>query len=80
MFGKQVRLQKGQMSFANNSIAMGISGSYKKGLQQIDMEIWGTPDAIDTSPSAFPPLPEDEIIVCIIFGKSLDTISPIEAL
>lgn len=80
LFGKQFRLQKGQVSFANNSIAMDISGSYKKGAQQIDVGISGTPDDIDISLSAVPTLPEDEIIAFIIFGKSLDTISPIEAL
>ena len=80
LFGKQFKLQKGQVSFTNNSIVMDISGSYKKGAQQIDVRISGTQDDVDISLTASPLLPEDEIIAFIIFGKTLDRISPIEAL
>ena len=79
LFGKKFKLKNGQVSFANNAIAMTVSGVYKKAGQQINVDINGRDDAITLALSAVPPLPEDEIIAFIIFGKTLQNITPFEA-
>ncbi|MDX2464760.1 MAG: translocation/assembly module TamB domain-containing protein [Porticoccus sp.] len=80
IFGKKFKLEKGQVTFTNNNIALSIPGVYEKNDIQIRAEITGTNDDITLSLSAIPTMQEDEILAFIIFGKSLQKITPFEAI
>ena len=80
VFGKKFKLEKGQVTFTNNTIALSIPGVYQKKGRLIRAELIGTNDNIDLSLSAIPIMPEDEILAFIIFGKSLQKITPFEAI
>lgn len=80
VFGKKFKLEQGQVTFANNAISLSIPGVYQKKGQQIRAEIVGTNNNITLSLSATPTMQEDEILAFIIFGKSLQNITPFEAI
>jgi autotransporter translocation and assembly factor TamB len=74
------KLEQGQVTFANNAIAMSIPAVYQKNGQQITAKIIVSNDNFNLSLSAIPTMPEDEILAFIIFGKPLQKITPFEAI
>jgi translocation and assembly module TamB len=80
VFGKKFKLEKGQVTFTNNAIALSIPSVYQKNGVEIRAEITGINNDITLSLSATPTMPEDEILAFIIFGKSLQKITPFEAI
>jgi translocation and assembly module TamB len=80
LFNKKFKLKYGQVNFANNAIGLAITGIYEKNGQRIQADLAGTNDNITLSLSAIPQIPEDEILAFIIFGKSLQKITPFEAI
>jgi len=80
LFNKKFKLEHGQVNFANNAIGLAITGVYEKNGQRIQADLAGTNDNITLHFSAIPQIPEDEILAFIIFGKSLQKITPFEAI
>lgn len=80
IFGKEFVLQDGLVNFANNAIGLNIEGVYDRKGQRISAIISGTVDDLAISLSAVPSMAEDEILAFIIFGKSVQSITPFEAI
>ena len=79
VFGKKFQLQQGQVNFSNESIGIAITGVYVKRGQQITAELSGQGDNLALRLSSIPHMPEDEILAFIIFGKSVQDVSAVEA-
>ncbi|WP_317929153.1 translocation/assembly module TamB domain-containing protein [Halioxenophilus sp. WMMB6] len=80
VFGKSFNLEQGQVNFVNDSIAISVRGVYENDDKQIIAEVIGKNDEFTITFSSIPNLPEDEIISYIIFGESVQNISPIKAI
>ncbi|MCB1666706.1 MAG: translocation/assembly module TamB domain-containing protein [Pseudomonadales bacterium] len=80
VFGKKFKLEQGSVNFANNAISLYIPGIYKKNGQQVRAELTGSNGDFRLSLSAIPAMAQDEILAFVIFGKSLQKITPFEAI
>ncbi len=79
VFGKKFNLERGQVNFNNNAIGLSIQGVYSKGDRVITANLNGTDEDLKITFSSVPAMPEDEIVSYVIFGKSIQNMSPIEA-
>jgi translocation and assembly module TamB len=79
LFNKKFDLEQGQVNFANNTLSLAVVGIYENDDQTIRADMSGTNDDIKIKFSAVPSIPEDEILAFIIFGKSIQAITPFEA-
>ena len=79
IFNKTFKLTKGNLKMVGQSIIMGAQGQYKRNDQAITLHIQGTQDDLTISFTSIPAMAEDEILAYIIFGKSLQNITPFEA-
>ena len=80
IFNKKFDLQTGVVSFADSAMAIDIEGLYKEGDLQITAGVTGSAEDLAINLSASPSMAEDEILSFIIFGESVQSISPFEAL
>lgn len=79
-FGKTFVLQNGQVRISNDIIGLNIPAVYTGKDHEYRIEIYGTSDQPKFNISAVPSLPEDEILSRLIFGKSVQEITPFQAL
>lgn len=80
VFGKRFELQQGEVGFNNQSTVILVDGLHKKDDTEIRAQLSGTGSDLQIKFSSVPPLPEDEILARLIFGKSAQNISAIQAL
>ncbi len=80
VFGKRFELQQGEVGFNNQSTIILVDGLYKEDDAEIRAQISGAGSELKLNLTSVPPLPEDEILARLIFGKSAQDISPIQAL
>lgn len=80
LFGKKFRLVKGDVEFSNDAAFVAVEATYTHSEQTITANLSGTPDQLEIQLSSQPSMPEDEILAYIIFGKSVQDISPVQAL
>lgn len=79
LFNKPFKLESGLVNFANDTVGLAITGVYERSGQRIQAELSGSMDQLKLHLSAVPAMPEDEILAFIIFGKSIQRITPFEA-
>lgn len=80
VFTRKFILQNGKINFVNDSIALQVAGVYKNRERTIRAEIVGSNENYTLTLSSIPTLPEDEILSYLIFGESVQNISPIKAI
>lgn len=80
LFNKPFKLESGLVNFANETIGLKITGVYEKNGQRIQAELSGVIDQLKLHLIAIPSMPEDEILAFVIFGKSIQKITPFEAM
>ncbi|WP_345552057.1 translocation/assembly module TamB domain-containing protein [Microbulbifer aestuariivivens] len=80
LLGKRFELQEGQIQFENSVAAIYVKGRYQYPDGEIIAEISGSGDDIEFEFSSTPPAAQDEIFAQLLFGKSLQDISPLQAL
>ncbi|GAA3976770.1 translocation/assembly module TamB domain-containing protein [Allohahella marinimesophila] len=79
LFNKRFELVRGQVSFANDAVALVITGEYADDTYTYQAQVSGTTADLKIELSSVPTLPQDEIISRILFGKSIQSITPIQA-
>ncbi|WP_416397854.1 translocation/assembly module TamB domain-containing protein [Allohahella sp. A8] len=79
LFNKRFELARGQVSFANDAVALVITGEYSDDTYTYQAQVSGTTADLKIELSSVPTLPQDEIISRILFGKSIQSITPIQA-
>ncbi|WP_431688706.1 translocation/assembly module TamB domain-containing protein [Hahella sp. NBU794] len=79
VFGKKFDLQEGEVLFENDSFTMFIVGVYTSKDTEYRAELSGSLASLKVNLSSNPPLPEDEILSQLMFGKSVRNITPIQA-
>ncbi|KUJ79156.1 translocation/assembly module TamB [Microbulbifer flavimaris] len=79
LLGKRFELQDGQIQFENNVAAIFVKGRHQYADGEIIAEISGSGDDIDIEFSSTPPAAQDEIFAQLLFGKSLQDISALQA-
>eukprot|EP00903_Cladosiphon_okamuranus_P004372 g4370.t1 len=80
VFGKTFELENGLVNFANDAIGLNFEGVYEEDGQSVTALITGTAEDLNISFTATPAMAEDEILAFIIFGKSIQEITPFEAI
>jgi translocation and assembly module TamB len=80
VFGRKFTLDDGEVIFANNALYMLIPGEYEHEDYTIRAVLSGTVDDLSLKLSSVPDLPEDEILSLLIFGKSVQNVTPFQAL
>ena len=79
VFGKKFDLTQGEVGFSNQSAVFLVTGVHQKGDAKISAEISGTAEKFNLKLSSVPAMPEDEILARLIFGKSVQQITPVQA-
>ncbi len=80
IFNKSFKLEQGNVSFNNNALNITTTGIYKRNGQRIQADLSGTHDNLKLSLSAIPQMAEDEILAYLIFGKSIQKMTPFQAI
>ena len=79
LFGKRFTLEQGEVLFSNDSATLRIPAFHEGEEVTTKLEIYGSAKAPKIKLESIPPLPEDEILSRLIFGKSVNNISPFQA-
>ncbi|WP_157496887.1 translocation/assembly module TamB domain-containing protein [Hahella ganghwensis] len=79
LFGKRFNLSNGNVIFANESIAMLVEGRHVASDLEYIATLSGTLEELNISLRTIPDLPEDEALSRLLFGKSIQNISPLQA-
>ncbi len=85
ILGKTFVLENGQVRFSNEVIGLNIPGTHRSrdgndGVDEYRLELSGTADDPQIKLSSVPALPEDEIISRLLFGRSIQALTEIQAL
>lgn len=83
LFGKRFVLSKGNLAFNGNmppSPNFDAIAEHKRSDITARVQLTGTPSAIVVTLESDPPLPEDEILARVLFGRSVTNITPVQAL
>lgn len=80
VFGKKFDLENGRVTFTNSAIGLSITGVYRNNEREIRAMLVGSNDDINLSLSSIPSMPEDEILAFVLFGKSIQKITPFQAI
>jgi translocation and assembly module TamB len=83
LFGKRFVLTKGNLAFNGNippSPNFDVIGEHKRSDITARVQLRGTPSAIVVTLESDPPLPEDEILARVLFGRSVTNVTPVQAL
>ncbi|MFI2810643.1 translocation/assembly module TamB domain-containing protein [Microbulbifer zhoushanensis] len=79
LLGKRFELLEGRVLFENSEAAIFVKGRHEYSDGEIIAEISGTADDLDIEFSSTPEAAQDEIFAQLLFGKSLQDISPLQA-
>lgn len=79
LFGKRFVLQTGEVRISNQVVSLRIPAVYTSDDLEVNAELYGTSDEPKLRLSSVPPLPEDEILSRLIFGKSVQQVTPFQA-
>ena len=80
LFNKSFKLEQGKVSFNNNALNIATTGIYKRNGQRIQADLSGTRNHLQLSLTATPQMAEDEILAYLIFGKSIQKMTPFQAI
>lgn len=79
IFGKRFVLEDGEVLFSNDTVSLRIPAVYKTQEIEIRALISGTADKPELTLSSVPELPQDELMARLIFGKSVQEMTPFQA-
>ena len=79
VFGKRFELDQGQLRLEDDIYSFLIPATYQGREIEVRAELSGTQDDMKLALSSVPVLSEDEIISHLLFGKSTQSISPLQA-
>ncbi|WP_237058702.1 translocation/assembly module TamB domain-containing protein [Microbulbifer sediminum] len=79
LLGKRFELLEGRVLFENSEAAIFVKGRHEYSDGEIIAEISGTADDLNIEFSSTPEAAQDEIFAQLLFGKSLQDISPLQA-
>lgn len=80
LFNKKFKLSQGEVNFNNSALSIAVKGTYKRNGQRIEADLSGTHDNLTLSLSSVPQMAEDEILAFMVFGKSIQQITPFQAI
>lgn len=80
LFGKKFVFRQGQVYLLNHAVGFNLLGVYSNKSHTIEARLSGTTEDFKLSLSSNPAMPEDEILAYILFGKSINNITPVEAI
>lgn len=80
VLGKRFDLDEGRVEFQDESIFLVIPGIYERRGTEIRAVLSGSVDDLQVQLTSSPPMPEDEIVSWLLFGKSASNISPFQAI
>lgn len=80
LLGKTFILESGEVRFTNEIVSLRIPGVHTTRDFEFRIEVFGTADAPEIRLSSTPPLPEDEILSRLLFGRSIQEITAFQAI
>ncbi len=80
LLGQRFTLIQGDVSINDSDLTLLASGTLTKAGVDIRADLSGTSDSLRFTLTSDPPMPEDEILSWMLFGKSLQAITPMQAL
>lgn len=80
LLGKTFILESGEVRFSNDIVSLRIPGVHTTRDFEFRIEVFGTADAPEIRLSSTPPLPEDEILSRLLFGRSIQEITAFQAI
>lgn len=80
VMGKRFVLDKGDVRFSNNALAIYVRGLYEERDFKATAELRGTNDKFEVKLSSEPTMPEDELLARLIFGRSVEEMTPLQAI
>ncbi|MFH1351287.1 MAG: translocation/assembly module TamB domain-containing protein [Pseudomonadota bacterium] len=82
-FGKPFSLKKGTVAFDGNnppSPTFDVTAEHRRSDMTARIEVSGNPSSPDFRMESDPPMPSDEILSRLLFGRSASSITPLQAL
>ncbi len=82
-FGKRFSLVSGSLFFDGThppNPTLQVTAEHRAMDMTAQVELSGTPDTLRLQVTSNPPLPQDEVMARLLFGRSLTTITPFQAL
>ncbi|HBF09639.1 MAG TPA: hypothetical protein DDW29_15410 [Gammaproteobacteria bacterium] len=80
ILGKRFTINTGEVRFDDMRALINIKATHTKADQTFTALVTGTAETLDVRLESDPPLPDDETLSQLLFGKSLDDISAVQAL
>lgn len=80
ILGKRFNIQTGELRFEDYQGLLRLEATHSKVNQDFTARVTGGLDNLDVTLESDPPLPEDETLSQLLFGKSLDDITAVQAL
>jgi len=80
VLGKKFTLQNGSVRFEGDTVSLLVPGVYVGKNAEIRAELSGTLEDLNLTLSSVPSMPQDEIVSNLLFGKSAQSISPLQAI
>lgn len=80
IFGRKFVLKESNVQLDGNNVIYQLSAEHTRADVQIQAQISGSQEQLTLAFSATPELPEDEIIAFLLFGKTVDSITPSQAI
>lgn len=80
IFGRKFVLNESNVQLDGNNVIYQLSAEHTRADVQIQAQISGSQEQLTLAFSATPELPEDEIIAFLLFGKTVDSITPAQAI
>jgi translocation and assembly module TamB len=79
IFARKFMLTESQVQIDGDNIVYRLTAEHKRSDVQILANLTGSQESVDVAFSSVPELPKDEIIAFLLFGKSIDSITPAQA-
>lgn len=79
VMGRRFVLEKGEVGFSNNALALYVLGVYEESGLKVKAELRGANEKFTLSMTSEPSMPEDELLAKLIFGRSVEDMTAIQA-
>lgn len=79
VMGRRFVLEKGEVGFSNNALALYVLGVHEEPGLKVKAELRGVNGKFNLSMTSEPSLPEDELLAKLIFGRSVEDMTAIQA-
>ncbi len=79
-FGKIFQIEQGNVQVQGSQIVLDISAKYNGPDIDVNLSISGTQDRLNLTMTSEPPMANDELLARLLFGKSIEEMTAIQAL